>query len=142
MPVTTKHKKVKLPFFEFQVPVGWKATPLTPAQKKKRRADKEKARQAAAKAAQKEIQEHEKAKRAAAAKAAPAKSAAQPQAAPAGPRSTVGAAVMPKPGRAAPTKKPTGKLCGQRTADGGTCKRVVTTVPCPKHPQGRPAGGN
>lgn len=135
MPVTTKRKKVKLPFFTFQVPVGWEAKPLTPAQKKARKVAKEKARREAAKAAQQQVQAHTTAQQAAK-KTPPAP--ARP------PRATVGAAVLPPTGRAAPAKKAparrSGQLCGQPTKAGGTCRRVVTTVPCPEHPAGRPTG--
>lgn len=137
MPVTKKRKKIKLPFITFQVVTGLEA--LTEAQRKKRRADKAKAREARAtarreqaKVASVHVQQHTKAQ--AARKGAPA-----PQAAPA-PRSTVGAAVMPKPGRAAPTKRAaSGQLCGQpNKTTGGTCKRRIATKPCPDHPAGRP----
>ncbi len=136
MPITTKRKKVKLPFFTFQVPVGWEAKPLTAAQKKKRKADKQKARQEAAKAAQQQVQAHTTAQQAAK-KTAPARAKSAP-------RPTVGAAVLPPTGRAAPAKKApaprSGQLCGQPTKSGGTCRRVVATVPCPEHPAGRPGG--
>lgn len=136
MPVTTKRTKVKLPFITFQVVTGWEVKPLTAAQKKKRKDDRAKAKEQRAKdrleqakVAQVHVEQH--------AKAQAKRSAAKPVT-----QSSVGAAVLPPKGRTAPAKKATraGQLCGQPTKSGGTCKRVVTNVPCPEHPAGRPKG--
>ncbi len=126
MPIKTKRKKIKLPFFTFQVVTGWEATPLTAAQKKKRRADREKARQEQAKEAQRHLQAH--------ASRQPVKKQAEPTTSPARP---VGAAGH---GPAKTRTRSSGNLCGQPTKQGGTCKRVVTNVPCPDHPAGKPKG--
>ncbi len=128
MPVTKKRKKVKLPFITFQVVTGLEVKPLTAAEKKRRKADREKARQERAKEAQRHLQAHMS--RQPATKAQAAAKAPKP----------VGAAGY----GAAKTKtarKPAaaGQLCGQpNKTTGGTCKRRVATKPCPDHPAGRP----
>lgn len=126
MPIVTKRKKVRLPFFTFQMPVGWEAKPLTAAEKKRRKADKEKARKERAEEAQRHLQAH---------------ASRQPD------KATATQAKPPKPVGAAgygPAKtrsaRPSGNLCGQPTKQGGTCKRVVTNEPCPIHPAGKPKG--
>lgn len=126
MPIKTKRKKIKLPFFTFQVVTGWEATPLTAAQKKKRKADQEKARQEQAREAQKHLQAHMSRQE----KKQPAATVKQPR--------SVGAAGH-GPAKARTTRG-SGNLCGQPTKQGGSCKRVVTNVPCPDHPAGKPKG--
>ena len=126
MPIVTKRKKVRLPFFTFQIPVGWEAKPLTAAEKKRRKADKEKERQERAEEAQKHLQAHM------------SRQPAKPEPTQPRPAKPVGAAGY-GPAKTRATRS-AGNLCGQPTKRGGTCKRVVTNVPCPDHPAGRPKG--
>lgn len=130
--VTTRRKRIRLPFLVVHVPVGWEVKPLTAAEKKAR----QKKREDEAKKAKEQVEQHAKAQQ------RPAKKAAAPKATPpaqSGAQWPYGQQGPAPAKKAAKGKSRSGQLCGQPLKrGGGTCKRVVTNVPCPEHPAGKP----